>query len=157
MKVYVILDGGGVKGAALAGCLNAALERGVEVAGYGGTSAGAIIALLASVGYTGQELERIVVNEIEFTNFLDDQGDMLCNLKAAAAELDAGPPRWFRRICAAVGCRRQIGHVLNSLGMYDATSLEHFLLRKLRERVPAWQNKQDITFDDLRQAECKPL
>ncbi len=35
MRAYAILDGGGVKGAALAGCLKAAEELGIEFAGYG--------------------------------------------------------------------------------------------------------------------------
>jgi len=47
MKAFVILDGGGVKGAALAGCLAAAEDRGIEIVAYGGTSAGSIVALLA--------------------------------------------------------------------------------------------------------------
>lgn len=51
MKAYAILDGGGVKGAALAGALAAAEHNGIEFAGFGGTSAGAIVALLACVGY----------------------------------------------------------------------------------------------------------
>jgi len=50
MKAYAILDGGGIKGAALAGCLAAAEELRIEFAGYGRTSAGCIVALLASLG-----------------------------------------------------------------------------------------------------------
>jgi NTE family protein len=68
MKAYAILDGGGVKGAALVGCLKAAEELGIEFVGYGGTSAGSIIALLASVGYTVAELEGNVP-----ADGLDDQ------------------------------------------------------------------------------------
>ena len=81
MKAYVILDGGGVKGAALAGCLEAASEHGIEFVGYGGTSAGAIVALLASVGYSGDELKRIMIEEVKFSDFLDDQGLALDRLK----------------------------------------------------------------------------
>ena len=60
MKAYAIFDGGGVKGAALAGCLQAAEDRGIEFVGYGGTSAGAIIALLACAGFKGRELQKIM-------------------------------------------------------------------------------------------------
>ena len=59
MKAYAILDGGGVKGAALAGCLKAAEEQKIQFLGYGGTSAGSIIAFLAAVGYTGEEATKI--------------------------------------------------------------------------------------------------
>ena len=48
MKRYAILAGGGVKGVALAGCLAASQEKGIRFEGYGGTSAGSIVALLAS-------------------------------------------------------------------------------------------------------------
>jgi NTE family protein len=70
MKAYAILDGGGVKGAALAGALSAAAENGIEFEGYGGTSAGAIVALLASVGFTPEEIRHIMLEEVDFTDFL---------------------------------------------------------------------------------------
>jgi NTE family protein len=53
MQAYAVMDGGGVKGAALAGCLRAADDAGIEFIGFGGTSAGSIIAVLACVGFTG--------------------------------------------------------------------------------------------------------
>ena len=56
MKAYAVFDGGGVKGAALAGALTAAEQEKIEFQGYGGTSAGSIVALLASIGYTGKEI-----------------------------------------------------------------------------------------------------
>ncbi len=76
MKAYGIFDGGGVKGAALAGCLAAAEEQGVQFLGFGGTSAGSIVATLASVGYSGKELGELLVG-LEFNTFLDDGGDRL--------------------------------------------------------------------------------
>ncbi|WP_394223487.1 patatin-like phospholipase family protein [Alteromonas gracilis] len=48
MKAYGVFEGGGVKGVALAGAYKAALENDVDFIGFGGTSAGAIVALLAS-------------------------------------------------------------------------------------------------------------
>ena len=50
MDAYAVFSGGGVKGAAHAGCLNAAEQRGLRFKGFGGTSAGSIVALLASIG-----------------------------------------------------------------------------------------------------------
>jgi hypothetical protein len=41
MRANAIYAGGGVKGAALAGCLRAAEQQGVKFVGHGGTSAGA--------------------------------------------------------------------------------------------------------------------
>jgi NTE family protein len=72
VEAYAILDGGGVKGAALVGCLKAAEEQGIRFIGYGGTSAGSIVALLANVGYSPEDIRRIMVEEINFHDFLDD-------------------------------------------------------------------------------------
>jgi hypothetical protein len=43
MKAYAILDGGGVKGAALAGALSAAAEQGIQLLGYGGLRPGQLL------------------------------------------------------------------------------------------------------------------
>lgn len=55
-RCYCIFEGGGAKGIAHVGAL-AALERsGLQLAGFAGTSAGAIVAALAAAGYTAEEL-----------------------------------------------------------------------------------------------------
>jgi NTE family protein len=48
---YCVLEGGGVKGFALVGALAKLREAKVQFGGYAGTSAGAIVAALAAVGY----------------------------------------------------------------------------------------------------------
>ena len=80
MYAHIVLAGGGVKGAVLAGCLKAVEDKGVVPLGLGGTSAGSIVALLASVGYSGAELEHILINN-GLTEFLDDGGVQLDLLK----------------------------------------------------------------------------
>jgi predicted acylesterase/phospholipase RssA len=62
MKAYAIFDGGGVLGAALAGCYAAAREQGIEFVGFGGTSAGSIVAMMGSVGFDGPEMEEFLVS-----------------------------------------------------------------------------------------------
>jgi NTE family protein len=64
MKAYGIFDGGGVKGAALAGCLAAAKDHDVDFIGYGGTSASSIVACLAAVGYKGAEIRDLMVGDL---------------------------------------------------------------------------------------------
>lgn len=56
MDAYAVLEGGGVKGAAFAGALEAAESEGIKFVGYGGASAGAIVAFLATIGYSGKEI-----------------------------------------------------------------------------------------------------
>ena len=59
-RVYVAFEGGGAKGIAHVGALRAleaARDRGdLELGGFAGTSAGAIVAALTSVGWTSTEL-----------------------------------------------------------------------------------------------------
>ena len=73
MKAYAIFDGGGALGAALAGCFAAAREQGIEFVGYGGTSAGSIVALLGAVGLDGPAMERFLV-DTSFGDFLGASG-----------------------------------------------------------------------------------
>ncbi len=77
MKAYAILDGGGVLGAALVGCVKACERMGIELVGYAGTSAGSIVALLASVGYTADEMVEVMCRQVDFEDFLDDRGVLL--------------------------------------------------------------------------------
>ncbi|MDP9423335.1 MAG: patatin-like phospholipase family protein [Pseudomonadota bacterium] len=55
-EAYGIFQGGGAKGYAHVGALKAAEERGIEFVRIAGTSAGAIVASLATAGYTADEL-----------------------------------------------------------------------------------------------------
>ena len=49
MEAYAIFAGGGVKGVVFAGCLVEAKQHRIEFLGYGGASAGSLVALLASI------------------------------------------------------------------------------------------------------------
>lgn len=153
MKAYAILDGGGVKGAALAGCLEAAKERGIEFVGFGGTSAGAIVALLASVGYSGDDLKGIMIEEVDFTDFLDDGGIALDRLKQIPDEFSQA----WSKTYALWKYRDILKRISNDFGLYNAAKLQQFLLKKIKERCPALKNNNDVTFEDLKREKCKPL
>ncbi|HYR21498.1 MAG TPA: patatin-like phospholipase family protein [Chthoniobacterales bacterium] len=170
-KAYAVLDGGGVKGAALAGCLKAAEEIGLEFVGYGGTSAGSIVALLAAVGYTGRELEQVTVDEIEFTEFLDDGGAALDELKSLSDRLVTiwkDKKRWYSKL-GAIGAtgglawdhRRLIKILLTDFGLYHAEKLQKFLRTKICEKTKFSEFQKDgsradddITFDVLAEKKC---
>jgi len=159
MKAYAVLDGGGVKGAALAGCLKGAEELNVEFVGYGGTSAGSIVALLASVGYTPDELLGVMCDELNFNELLDDNGgglsfwgglvDELMGVGSMFGGVKVGM-NWFRS-------RRRIREVLVARGVYSGERLEaklrEFIVRKHR----SLENAAEITFVDLARLGCKPL
>lgn len=56
-KVFLVLEGGGARGLAHVGALRAIEEEPrLEIAGLGGTSAGAIVAALASAGYASTDM-----------------------------------------------------------------------------------------------------
>jgi NTE family protein len=66
-----VFEGGGVKGIAFVGALEAAREKGIERWKYvAGTSAGAIIASLLAVGYDPAQLRRILENT-DYAQFAD--------------------------------------------------------------------------------------
>jgi NTE family protein len=75
VRAYAVFGGGGAKGAALAGCLKAAQDNKIDFRGYGGTSAGSMVALLATIGYTGADLRDVMIHRIPW--------------KEVAAELEA--------------------------------------------------------------------
>ena len=59
MKAYAIFEGGGAKGYAHIGAVQAAEERGFHFVGLAGTSVGALIAALLAAGYSGKELFEV--------------------------------------------------------------------------------------------------
>jgi NTE family protein len=69
----LIFEGGGVKGIAYAGALEVMDEKGVlpAIERVGGTSAGAINAVLLGLGYSTEDVREILWG-LDFNNFLDD-------------------------------------------------------------------------------------
>lgn len=70
-KVNLVLEGGGVKGIGLVGAIAKLEEEGYTWNYIGGTSAGAIVATLLAVGYTGKDLYKIM-SDLDFTRIMDD-------------------------------------------------------------------------------------
>lgn len=85
MKVYGVFKGGGVKGVALAGAYKATLDNPIEFIGFGGTSAGAIVATLASMNIDIDEIERIFVDQC-FSSFFENNGS---NIRDAREKFSA--------------------------------------------------------------------
>ena len=69
--VDLVLEGGGVKGVALAGAFSVLEERGYEPECVAGASAGAIVAALIAAGYTAEELREIIVG-LDYSRFKDE-------------------------------------------------------------------------------------
>jgi NTE family protein len=152
MKAYAILAGGGVKGAALAGCLQAAEELHIDFVGYGGTSAGSIVALLAALGYSGHELLQMMVEEVDFAHFLDDGGQQLSRIGKLVRRLERTSS--WRLPLALLGAWRREGKLWRQLrehlGLYRAAPLRRFLRGAISRKRPDLSDRFDITFQDLR-------
>ena len=73
-KADAVFEGGGVKGIALIGALQAFEEAGFQWQNLAGTSAGAITAALAAVGYTAPELKKVMDERVDFRKFMDTAG-----------------------------------------------------------------------------------
>jgi len=69
----LIFEGGGVKGIAYAGAIKVLEEKGImsSIVRVGGTSAGAINAVLVGLGYTSAQTLDIM-NKLDFNKFMDD-------------------------------------------------------------------------------------
>jgi len=159
MKAYAILAGGGVKGAALAGCLKAAGELGIDFAGYGGTSAGGLVALLAALGYSGDELFQVTVEEAALAGLLDDGGKQLHRLRRLGRQLEraASGHSWLALLYGLWSQRRLLRDLRSHLGLYRADRLMEFLLQRIQDRFSDWRHRRDITFEDISRRGCRPL
>ncbi len=71
LKADAVFEGGGVKGIGLAGAILAMEEAGYRWVNVAGTSAGAIVASLIAVGYTGKEIKDMLF-DVNFKDFSDD-------------------------------------------------------------------------------------
>ena len=69
--VDLVFEGGGVKGIGLAGAYLELYDKAYRPACVAGTSAGAITAALVAAGYSGEELRRLVLEDMDFQRFAD--------------------------------------------------------------------------------------
>ena len=69
--VDLVFEGGGVKGIGLAGAYLELYDNAYRPACVAGTSAGAITAALVAAGYSGEELRRLVLEDMDFQRFAD--------------------------------------------------------------------------------------
>ncbi|TQR09249.1 patatin-like phospholipase family protein [Psychrobacillus soli] len=76
MLIDGVFSGGGMKGIALVGAFQVLEEKGYEFKRVAGTSAGAILACFIAAGYTGKEIEEIMVEQ-DFQSLLDPRKTVL--------------------------------------------------------------------------------
>jgi len=155
MKAYAILAGGGVKGAALAGALSAANKNGINIVGYGGVSAGAIIALLSIVGYSGDELKKIVV-PLDFNQMLDDKGESLSKVIDVINKNKLSDKIWkIKYLLRLNNLRKAIAPYQDELGIYSGKTLVTHLEGLVKNKLPGFT--KETTFSQLAVMHTLPL
>jgi NTE family protein len=112
-EVDLVFEGGGVKGIGLAGAYRTLSDRGYKPQCEAGTSAGAIMASLVAAGYTGAELEGIVLDKekMDFAKFQDQTfldrfgrpGDITQFLASGGMHSGKYFLDWIRKLLAAKG------------------------------------------------------
>lgn len=70
MRADIVCEGGGVKGIALLGAIRYLEEQGYTFERYAGTSVGAIVTSLLAVGYTGNDIKKLLL-ELNFKDFYE--------------------------------------------------------------------------------------
>ncbi|MBW1820316.1 MAG: patatin-like phospholipase family protein [Deltaproteobacteria bacterium] len=94
----LIFEGGGVKGVAYAGAIKVLEEKGImsSIVRVGGTSAGAINAVLVGLGYTSaQTLE--IMNKLNFKKFMDDDFGVFRDIDRLLNEFGWHKGAFFRK------------------------------------------------------------
>ena len=69
-KYFCIFGGGAIRGLVYIGAVRALRERGVEITGYAGASAGSIAAVMTALDYSNEELAE-VLDSIDYKLFRD--------------------------------------------------------------------------------------
>ena len=142
--------------------MKAAEDHRVDWIGFGGTSAGSIVATLSACGYTASELKGLIVDR-PFTDLLDDTDgkriDRFARLgNEVASALRAGLAKALWRLVRTLWRHRAIiQSVRNELGLYEGDTLRSWLAAKIKTKLPSLGQVADITFDDLIRGGCKPL
>lgn len=106
MYIDGVFSGGGIKGIALVGALEAIEEKGIQFKRVAGTSAGSIVAALIAAGYSSKEVYQLI-DELDLKTFLDTRSTYI-PFKVA---------KWFL--------------LYWRLGLYKGHSLEQWLSEKL--------------------------
>jgi NTE family protein len=93
----LVFEGGSVKGIAYLGALEVLEEKGVlpNITRIGGTSAGAITAVLAGLNFSPEEMKNILW-KMDFKNFLDDSWGVIRDIERLRTEYGWHKGRFFR-------------------------------------------------------------
>jgi len=142
-QVYAVFEGGGVRGTALVGALNAAHERGITFRAVAGASAGAIVASLVAAGYELPQI-RELMNKTSFRQF-QDSNSRVPGFQQVLAWRKLG-------FCRGEAFRRWIGELLSQqiTGRRQAAPRFRDLRLPLTVVATGVVNREPIVFSERR-------
>ena len=121
----LVFEGGGVKGIAYVGALKALKQKGIlsQITRVGGTSAGAINAVLLALNYSEQKTLEILA-KLDFNNFMDDSWGLVRDTKRLVEEYGWYKGDFFKQwmgslIEAKTGNSQSTFNDLKQLGFRD--------------------------------------
>jgi len=126
----LIFEGGGVKGIAYVGAIKVLEEKGImtNIVRVGGTSAGAINAVLVGLGYTSAQTLNIM-NKLNFKKFMDDDSGVLRDINRLINEFGWHKGAFFRKWISKL--------IAKKTGNPDATFAD------------VWKQKKEKGFRDM--------
>jgi predicted acylesterase/phospholipase RssA len=166
--IFAIFEGGGAKGVAHVGALQAVEDNNLEIIGVAGTSAGALIALMVALGLKADD---IMSGDDPAANIISRNGQTPVGL------LGAKPWRRFQRLrrrgkCALVSgfiwggiinlataprIMASLLQITERLGHFNTVEIQQFINQVIRERLATikhssaveWEVPEKPTFRDL--------
>src|SRR5581483_3887998 len=148
MEAYAVLAGGGIKGAALAGCLSAAQSLNIKFIGYAGSSAGAMVGLLATAGYSGDEIGNLLLGW-DPTNAFEDGGGSLHGIREIGSTVRGARLVWLRLAFSIMRHNRLSRRLEQDFGMYDTARVKMFLESCLKDKRLDRIDGSPLSFADL--------
>jgi NTE family protein len=124
---FLVFEGGGAKGVAYVGVMESLQQRGMldKVESVGGSSAGALQAMLFSMGYSTQEMHDILL-KTDMSSFLDIAADQ--------SSMNWIQKRW-RQLLNITTKTEKLGR-----GVYQGDTLKNWLRDQVRSRIQSLYN-----------------
>lgn len=138
-RLNLVLEGGGTKGIGFVGAIEEFEKKGYEWVYLAGTSAGAIVATLMAVEYSGNELTSIM-NDLNFKNVMDDakaQKDVISITRAKG---------FWQYLLKAPQIIRLIIRIYRDNGLFNGDYIENYI----RDLIEKKKGKKNYTFGDLK-------
>lgn len=145
----VVFSGGGIKGLAFVGAIdklfNSGYLKSTIIKRYAGTSAGAIIATLLSLGYTEKELYQTLFT-LNFKSFLDESGLQKTSGKLLKSVHKSERKGFFASSVSALSvCPKLLSSLFEQFGIYDGDTLRLFIEQQITNKL----EKTYLTFSEL--------